>query len=142
MPRAGFPGTKHSLGTKNSDGHRCSRDGGGSRSSALDQLERQFDLLGRGGGIVDATEQQASGDPAGFAKWLGDRGQSEVVGEVEVVEADHRDIVRALPSAVGDGLQHADGLHIAVGEDRGGPVGEIEQRVRLAAGFVDPEGAA
>jgi hypothetical protein len=71
---------------------------------------------------------------AAFAQWLADRGQVQVDGGLDVVEADDRQAARYRDARrVGRG-HHAERLGVAVGEDRRRRVGQPEQLARQFRG--------
>ncbi len=67
----------------------------------------------------------------------GGEGWDGVFGEVDVVEADEREVVRYAEVGFEEGVLNADGGHVVRAHDGGGPVGESEDLVHGIAAAVE-----
>src|SRR5471032_3326409 len=112
------------------------------------QRGRDDVLLHRDGRVGDALEQALRGEAAQLARVLRHAGQRRMheAGQVDVVEADHGQLLRHFDAALGGGAQRADGHQVVAAEQRVGPLvlRQVEQRQRraVAAGAGEVGAAA
>ena len=108
---------------------------------ADDELERQ--VLPWAGSPSIAAEQQLGAHRAADLQRLCDRGQARVAGQLDVVEADHRQLLgHPHASGVRAAIDHGERLQVGGGEDRGRRVGERQQLPPMARLRPSRAGAA
>src|SRR3954467_9200305 len=90
------------------------------RSRRRTDDEPQIQSLRAARRTLERLQQQPCAAHAALLERLRDRSEPDVAGHLDVVEADHRQLVRhPHPGGLG-GLQDAEGLQIGRGDDRGG----------------------
>lgn len=95
---------------------------------AHDELSFHFEVM-RGVRPIEDVQQGLHGHASHLPHWLPDGGERwlEILGEVQVVKADHRQIF-GNGKAAGTDLPHgAEGRHVVIAEHCGGPLGQREQ---------------
>ena len=89
------------------------------RGAASDDFRIDDDRGGRGRALDDLGHEQLRALAAGLEEVLADGGEPHEVTRLDVVIADHGEVVRDVEAQVLCGREHAKSLRVAGGEDGG-----------------------
>ncbi len=91
--------------------------------------------------LVDLAEEQLGAAAAGFEELLVDRREADVIGCLDVVVADDRQVARHVQAELVGRREDPERLRVARGEDRGRRSGPAQESDREFARLVPSVGA-